>query len=100
MKLHETMRATMSPDVYDGPNCDQHLPQWIGSAEGDMDGDGPVGVDGALSLSAHTFPPGTVVTVQEPRCPECDEIPSPGQSGNWECGCAFDWHEWASEEFS
>lgn len=109
MRLRETMRARHAPDVYVGPNCDRHESRWMGSAEGDMDGDGPVGREGTLMLSARTFPPGTVVTVSMPECPNCHETPHDmgdlpdGKGGwftKWKCGCDFDWHEWASEEFS
>lgn len=44
MEYRETMRAKQSPDVYAGPDFDQHLPQWVGSADGDKDGD--AGADG------------------------------------------------------
>ncbi|MET3601016.1 hypothetical protein [Martelella mangrovi] len=102
MEFRETMWAQQAPDIYTGPNCDQHRPRWVVSAEGDMDGKSPIGE--TLDLSAKTFPPGTKVTVQEPECPRCHEVPSlmdmPGQSGQWECGCDFDWKGWADEQFS
>ncbi len=106
MRLRETMRAKQAPDVYDGETCDQHRPQWVGSAAGDKDGDGPIG--GTLELAARIFPPGTQVTVSEPQCPNCHETPHnmgdvPDGSGwktLWKCGCDFDWHEWANDEFS
>lgn len=102
MEFRETMRAQQAPDVYDGPECNQHRPRWIGAAEGDKDGDGPIGE--TLELAAKTFPPGTKVSVSEPVCPRCHEVPAlmnlPGQSGQWECGCDFDWKNWAEEEFS
>lgn len=95
----ETMRATQAPDVYGGKNCDQHEPRWIGSADGDKDGDGPVGVEGVLKLDATTFPPGTKVTVHEPECPQCHTVPS--WTGNrWECECNFDWHAFAENRFA
>lgn len=102
MKFRETMRAEMAPDVYAGKTCDQHKPRWVASADGDKDGWEPVGQ--LLELSAHTFPPGTKISVMEPCCPNCQEVPSlmdmPGQSGKWECGCDFDWQEFANNEYS
>ncbi len=98
-RTRETMRATQAPDVYGGADCAQHNPRWIGSAEGDMDGDGPVGVDGVLMLNAKTFPPGTRVTVREPECPHCHMVPS-WTDGRWECECSFDWRAFAEDKFS
>ncbi|WP_029066529.1 hypothetical protein [Labrenzia sp. DG1229] len=102
MEFRETQSAVQAPDIYDGPKCDQHRPQWTGSAEGDQDGPEPIGE--TIELAANTFPPGTRVTIEEPECPECGMVPThmnkPGQSGNWECDCDFDWKNWADEQFS
>lgn len=106
MKYRETMRAEQAPDVYDGTECDQHRPRWVGSAEGDKEGDGPIGE--TIDLAAKTFPPGTRVIVLEPVCPECGEVPASKRLpidpeikiDGWECGCDFDWKEWAEEQFS
>lgn len=109
IKRRETMRATMAPDVYSGPDCDQHTPRWIGSADGDMDGDGEVGTDGTIRFAAHNFPPGTVITVSKPECPKCGCIPQdigdqPDERGNWsakwECECDFDWRAFTEDRFS
>ena len=98
MKYHEIMRAQQAPDVYDGPECDQHRPRWVGSAEGDMDGDGEI--SDVLELVARTFPPGTKVAVSVPVCPDC-ETPADAHSDQTDkCECGFDWKEWATNEFS
>lgn len=104
IKRREVMRATMAPDVYSGPDCDHHAPRWVGSAEGDIDGDGDVGVEGVLMLAAHTFPPGTTVVVSEPECPQCGCVPYlisefPAEQ-MWGCECDFDWRYFTEELFS
>ena len=91
------MRAIQAPDVYAGEACDQHAAQWVGSADGDKDGDGPIGE--TLNLAAVTFPPGTVVTVAEPECPQCNIIPS-WVGDRWECECDLDWRAFAEDQFS
>lgn len=100
MKYRETMRAEHAPDVYGGPACDQHLPRWVGSAEGDRDGPGPIGEE--LVFDAKVFPPGTLVKVFEPVCPHCHEVPvlMPELSSGWKCGCDFNWKDWADDRFS
>lgn len=109
MEFREIMRATQAPDVYAGEACNSIEPRWIGSADGDKDGDGPVGRDGVISLAARTFPPGTVISIQSPECPECGEVPSDmgdlpdGKGGwytSWKCGCAFDWRAFTLDTFS
>lgn len=97
MEYRETMRAVQAPDIYDGPNCDRHRPRWSGSAEGDMDGEGPIGP--TLKLAAKTFPPGTKVTIEEPVCPECHMVPTRWPRRGWKCECDFDWKSWAEDEF-
>lgn len=100
MDYHETMRVVQSPDIYDGPSCDQHSPRWVGSADGDMDGDGPIG--STFKLAAKQFPPGTKVLVYEPECPMCGCVPSLlHRNGKdvWACECDFNWKEWAEAEF-
>lgn len=92
MKYRETMSAVQAPDVYDGPNCNRHRPQWVGSADGE--------IGQTLKLSARTFPPGTQVVVSEPCCPHCDEVPSWYPRKGWRCGCDFDWKAFAEDEFS
>ncbi|KRS15634.1 hypothetical protein [Roseovarius indicus] len=98
-KTRETMRVVQAPNVYAGETCDQHEPRWIGSAEGDKDGAGPVGLEDALMLSATTFPPGTIVTIHEPECPQCHTVPT-WMGGRWECECDLDWRGFAEDHFS
>ena len=108
MDLHRTMHAQQAPDVYAGKSCEGIAPRWIGSAEGDKDGPGEVGTDGVISLSARTFPPGTIVEVREPMCPQCGEVPHDagdlpdGHGGwftHWKCGCDFDWRKFALDTY-
>lgn len=96
-KTRETMWATMSPDVYAGPSCDQVAPRWECHAEGDRDGDH----EKVITLDAATFPPGTTITISEPLCPSCNELrePKDGKFGG-PCRCGFDWDEWTAEQFS
>lgn len=97
-EYRETMRARQAPYVYAGKKCDQHRPRWVGCAEGDKDGDGDIGA--TIKLAAKTFPPGTVMRIEEPLCPKCRSVPYDMGNGRWECDCDFDWREWASCEFS
>lgn len=104
LERRETMRAEMAPDVNSGPNCDDHDPRWIGSADGDMDGPGEVGIGGNITLSAMIFPPGTTITVSEPVCPNCGTVPHlmstwPEQQV-WECECDFDWRAFATDRYA
>ncbi|MCB1349818.1 MAG: hypothetical protein KDK11_14715 [Maritimibacter sp.] len=104
VKRRETMRAEMAPDVYSGPDCDRHDPRWIGSAEGDMDGDGEVGIGGNVTLSAMVFPPGTTIVVSEPECPVCGSVPHLmsdwPEEQVWKCDCEFDWRAFTEELYS
>jgi len=104
IKRGETMTATMKPDMYDGPECDQMEPRWWTYCSGDKEG----GFEHEpLTLDAKMFPPGTVVTVQEPVCPKCEETREPNYSkGKYlpgfvpKCRCGFDWESWVANEFS
>ena len=101
MKYRETMNAEMAPDMYGGPDCDQMLPRWCASTEGDM-GDGEN--HETLELAARTFPPGTRVVISIPECPDCTEPadmyfdPETGKTGP--CQCGFDWEAWAGDTYS
>lgn len=104
IKLQETLRFHMDPDMYDGPECNQMRPRWYGYAEGDMDGDHQ---DDAIVLHPRRFPPGTRISVKEPVCPKCDEprepiLPEPetGSCFPDKCRCGFDWSEWVANEYS
>lgn len=101
LEMHETMWAEMSPDVYDGPNCDQIRPRWEASAEGDKGGADFIDI---LELDAKTFPPGTRVIISVPDCPECFESADFAFDSRTmtmgKCSCGFDWNEWARDEYS
>jgi len=87
------MRAELSPDVYDGDNCDEVRHRWDCYTEGDMDSDF---ID-VLELDAKQFPPGTKVKVLEPLCPLCHqerEFCEPYEP------CDFDWDEWVQNQYS
>lgn len=93
------MRMEQAPFTYGGESCDEHEPRWYGYAVGDKDSDSS---DEVLMLAKH-FPPGTVVRVEEPLCPECGEPGSmaldyeTGKMRN--CQCGFDWREWAEVRY-
>lgn len=104
IKLRETIRATMDPDMYDGPECDQMRPRWRVYADGDKDSNHQ---DEPLTLDASFHPPGTVIVVTEPTCPNCEETRSPNyKNGKYlpgfasRCRCGFNWDEWVANEFS
>lgn len=104
IKCRDTMTATMDPDMYDGPECDQMRPRWRCYADGDKDS---VHQEEPLTLDAKLFPPGTRVTVEEPVCPSCDETREPNyKDGKYlpgfvaKCRCGFDWEAWVANEFS
>lgn len=93
--------AEMKPDVYGGPNYDEHIPKWDVWAEGDKDGPGPM--DAELVLYAGIWPPGTKVTVEVPCCPKCGlpaSINALELIMNEFCECGFNWKEWATNKYS
>lgn len=95
-----TMQAELKPDCYGGETCDQIIPRWWCFADGDKQGDFE---QGPLQLVATMYPPGTVVSVQEPTCPDCGELRHPvGRVGLWvdNCRCGFDWKEWTLNKYS
>ena len=102
LEMHEVLRAEQSPDIYDGPDCDQVKARWIGSADVDKDGPGEMG-DPAELLAKH-FPPGTVVSVKVPLCPDCGEgfdCSYNHESGEISaCNCGFDWPLWTDHRYS
>ena len=101
LKYHEIMRAEQRPDVYDGPNCDKHKPRWIGSAEGDMDGDGQIGDrKGNIVFSPKTFPAGTRITVEIPCCPKCEMPADVANDQTGKCECGFDWRQWTEDMYA
>ena len=94
----EIMWAEQTPDVYDGPDCDQHRPLWLVSAEGDKDSPSPQSEP--LELKAEHFPAGTKVVVSVPGCPNCDEGAGSGHDVGADCECGFSWRRWTGEQFS
>lgn len=104
VELQETMWAEMKPDIYVGPNCDRHKPEWEVYADGDMDSDKLT----MLKLSARLFPPGTKIVISEPVCPNCGERREPKNPGRGAsapnyagpCRCGFDWDSWVEGEYS
>lgn len=102
LEHHETMWAEMQPNMYGGETCDQPVPQWRGYTLDDKEDEG--GME-KLELAARTFPPGTLVTITVPLCPQCKQWTADyalnqqtGEMGKCECG--FDWPNWAGEEYS
>lgn len=105
IKRRETQWAAMEPDVYAGKTCDQVQPRWKVWAEGDKGGADHQQYP--LKLAARTFPAGTLITIAEPVCPQCDEprspkYPSPKHGPMYvsRCRCGFDWDKWVIEQFS
>ena len=98
MEYMEVDRARMEPDVYDGPNFNQHRPRWIIGIEKEGDCD----VGGTLEIQAKNHPPGTQVVIIEPLCPKCGEVYENcmvrGYGHSSECD--FDWKRWAEEQYS
>jgi len=93
LDYQEIMWAEQKPDVYAGPNCDEHRARWWIYADGDKQGDW----DSRLSLIANGFPPGTKVTVSVPCCPTCKlDAQMCAETG----GCDFDWQKWAEDRYS
>ena len=89
MDYREISRAEMSPDTYDGLDGGVRRPRWLVSARGER-GDAEVP---AVRLQPDHFPPGTVVTVCVPLCPDCKAEADL-------CDCGFDWRLWAEERYS
>lgn len=104
IKRRQSMRAEMKPDMYGGPEFDQMEPRWWTYAEGDKEG----GFEHEpLTLDAKMFPPGTIISVEEPVCPKCEESREPNyKDGEYlpgfvpKCRCGFDWETWTGNEYS
>ena len=98
--MRETLTATLDPDCYGAPDCDEIVHRWRTYGEGDKDSDYS---HEALTLDPKRFPPGTVVTVQEPECPKCGEVwdfdSLHGCFVN-ECRCGFDWIAWTQDKYA
>ena len=99
-KVHRivTMGAELSPDVYGGEKCNRVIPRWMCWCMGDK---GDTDTEILLRLAAKHFPPGTKVTIEEPICPNCDELRMPTTTGHADkCHCGFDWKQWTLDEYS
>jgi hypothetical protein len=105
MKFHRIMTAELKVDCYDGPNSDRLRPYWQTFAEGNKDADTQ---EDPLKLDRRHFPPGTIVTVEVPCCPQCGipndvEFPITVRKKpklREKCECGFDWQAWIVNEYS
>jgi hypothetical protein len=104
IKLQETIRFHMDPDMYGGPECDQMVPRWHCYGVGDKDADHQ---HEPITLDARRFPPGTRISVKEPMCPQCEETRSPkypepatGPVFGDKCRCGFDWANWTANQYA
>jgi len=95
MEYIELKRMRMEPDIYTGPNCDEHRPRWITSAEKEGDGE----LTGDIVLDPSLFPPGTRVIIEIPVCPKCGEDYELCNS-EIDRDCDFDWKQWVESEYS
>lgn len=94
-----SMRAEVHMDLYCGDDCEGREPLWFTYGEGDKDASTE---REPLQLNAERFPPGTLVTVEEPLCPKCEEPRYPASKGKgWidKCECGFDWKAWEDEQY-
>lgn len=96
VKYIEVMWAEQAPDVYDGPNCDQHRPDWRTNELGSKSPD-EGGMD-VLTLKAEHFPAGTKIVISVPQCPECGDDAQSQHDGK--CVCGFDWKGWTNDQYS
>jgi len=104
LEFQEAMRAEQVPDIYSGDDCDEHQPRWMAWSESDKDGPGEIE---DIRLMPGSFPPGTVVRVMVPCCPQCGtsadlalDMGTASPEGIGSCGCGFDWKEWAGDRYS
>ncbi len=90
----QIMRAERTAYVYGGESCEEHEPRWDIYAEGDRDN---VVDKSPIILKCELFPPGTIVTVEVPVCPECGLDAELCRSNE---DCDFDWKQWAEDRYS
>lgn len=105
MQLHVVMTAKVEVDCYAGPECDQHRKYFNIFCDGDMQDDNSS--EKKLTIKLAELPPGAIVTVSYPCCPDCgtpreDKFsPSMRIVGHAKkCHCGFDWVKWTDEQFS
>jgi hypothetical protein len=97
MERKTVMWFEMTPDIYGGEKCDEHIPRWNGYAAGDKQDDT---TRQPLTFDPKNFPPGTKITVEEPLCPKCGEIYENCMARGSGDACDFDWRSWAEELYS
>lgn len=90
LKMQEIAWVTQSPDCYGGDTCDQIESRWDSYFDGDKDSE--CSKDDII-LDPKTFPPGTMITISVPECPECQESVET-------CCCGFDWNAWVLDTYS
>lgn len=106
--LYEIMRTEVIADCYAGIDCDQVVPMFKSHCDGDMGSDTHK-TDIVIKLK--DLPPGAVITVSYPECPECDcprEDKFESLSGarlkivghKEKCTCGFDWEKWVLDRYS
>lgn len=101
MKYTTIMTAEQAPDLYDGRECDEVRPLWVGSAEGDKSCPSAVGDNtGLVSFNPAHYPAGTRILVQVPDCPDCTEPAPSGQDVSDRCSCGFNWELWMESQYS
>lgn len=71
MDYYTAQTFRQEPDCYDGKNCDKQRPRWMTSYP--KEGDEEHGETLELAMDARRFPPGTIVTIEIPVCPECGD---------------------------
>lgn len=96
-RFQEIDRAEMAPDLYDGLDCDQVKPQWLADCE--KGGTEEVGDDGILKVDCRLYPAGTVVRIEVPLCPDCDQPAGEGEDAGSDCLCGFSWKLWVEDRY-
>jgi len=109
MTNHHVIRTDkVVADVYAGEKLDKVEKHFETYCDGDMDSDRH---QEDIVFSLKDLPPGAIISVQYPCCPECgvareDEYKTnPGCAMEIighasKCQCDFDWENWVQEEFS
>lgn len=95
VKFREIDRARLEPDVYAGPNFNEHRKRWIVSAP--KEGDCSIG--DTLTLNVEHFPAGTHVVILVPECPQCHDYTAEDARDD-KCLCGFDWKAWALDQYA
>lgn len=93
MEYKEVDNVTMEPDVFDGPECREHRPRWMG----EYPKTGKHEIGSVIQVKAKDHPPGTQIIIKEPLCPKCGKLAENCIDDN---ECDFDWHKWADKKFA